>query len=180
MPACRSKPWRHIRTDHIFACVGIGIVFGLMVLLWLLFPGTSGTASQIVSMSGGEMVTNTLEVRGNRVVVHLGRGDDSQWSYWYFSPTEDMYNAGVVEALRRYLFFGSGAPAADNTSSETGDFTFTTGGFEDATVRFDFIHVDDAPVIGPYNDAVLHITTNVVGEVTSAELKTDGHVLVIR
>lgn len=65
-------------------------------------------------------------------------------------------------------------------SSETGDFTFTTGGFEDATVRFDFIHVDDAPVIGPYNDAVLHITTNVVGEVTSAELKTDGHVLVIR
>lgn len=180
MPACLSRPRHHVRTDRAFACVGIGAVLGSMLLLWLLFPGVSGSVSQTVSVRTDEMATNTLEVHGNQVVVHLGRGDGSEWSRWYFDPDEDMRDAGPIEALRRYLFFGDGAPAADSTSSKTGDFTFTTGGFEDATVGFDFTYEDDTPTTGPYRDAVLHVTTNVIGEVTSAELETDGHVLAIR
>lgn len=180
MPACLDKLRRHVRTDYVFASVGIGIVLGSMLLLWLLFPGVSGSASQTVSVRADEMVTNTLEVHGNQVTIHLGRGDDSKWSRWRFDPDEDMYDAGLVEGLRRYLFFGDGAPACDDTSSETGDFTFTTGGFEDATIGFDFTHENDMSTIGPYRDAVLHVTTNVIGEVTSAELKTDGHVLTVK
>ena len=180
MSACRAKPWHRIRTDYVFASVGIGIVLGSMLLLWLLFPGVSGSASQTVSARADEMVTNTLEVHGNQVTVHLGRGDDSKSSHWRFDPDEDMYDAGPIEALRRYLFFGDGAPACNDHYSDTGDFVFTTGGFEDATIGFDFELVDDMPTIGPYRDAVLHVTTNVIGEVTSAELKTDGHVLAIK